>query len=230
VLQVFEFESNLGHLPTPEFIGYTHEMVKKMTPQKNPEKPALSPEGQKEKRNQSISILVFSVLLMVVIAVFFTTDLNKIKEFIKGAGAWGIIVSVLFYALMGMTLIPSEPFTLFIGALFGPLWATLIAGVGNTLSALVEYYLGTHIGSATDFMGKKDKLPFGLAKLRVDSPLFLIGARMIPGYGPKVVSVMAGIYKVPILRYLWTTAIPVFVGSAIFAFGGFGIGKLIKIL
>lgn len=187
------------------------------------------PSVDKEKRSQSISILVFSLLLMVLIAVFFTMDMAKIKDFISKAGAWGIVISILFYALLGMTLIPSEPFTLFIGALFGPLYATLIAGIGNTLSALVEYYLGTHLGNATNFLEKKDKLPLGLGKLKVESPLFLIGARMIPGYGPKVVSVLAGIYRVPILRYIWTTAIPVFLGSAIFAFGGFGIGKLAKI-
>lgn len=192
--------------------------------------PPVDEETRKNRRNQSISILVFSVLIMILVGVSFTTDLTRIKSFISSAGAWGIVISIVFYALMGMTLIPSEPFTLFIGALFGPLYATLIAGVGNTLSALVEYYLGTHIGSATNFMEKKDKLPFGLGKMKVESPLFLIGARMIPGYGPKVVSVLAGVYRVPILRYIWTTAIPVFLGSAIFAFGGFGIGKLTKIL
>jgi len=197
---------------------------------KNRQKPSLRRPVDKEKRNQSISILVFSVLLMILIAVFFTMDMGNIKDFISKAGAWGIVASILFYALLGMTLIPSEPFTLFIGALFGPFFATLIAGVGNTLSALVEYYLGTHVGSATSFLEKKDKLPLGLGKLKIESPLFLIGARMIPGYGPKVVSVLAGIYKVPIMRYIWTTAIPVFLGSAIFAFGGTGIGKLAKIL
>jgi uncharacterized membrane protein YdjX (TVP38/TMEM64 family) len=196
--------------------------------QKNKQQPPVDDETRKNRRNQSISILVFSVLIMILVGVFFTTDLARIKDFISSAGAWGIVISIIFYALMGMTLIPSEPFTLFIGALFGPFYATLIAGLGNTLSALVEYYLGTHIGSATNFIEKKDKLPFGLGKMKVESPLFLIGARMIPGYGPKVVSVLAGVYKVPILRYIWTTAIPVFLGSAIFAFGGFGIGKLTK--
>jgi len=196
--------------------------------QKNKQQPPVDDETRKNRRNQSISILVFSVLIMILVGVFFTTDLARIKDFISSAGAWGIVISIIFYALMGMTLIPSEPFTLFIGALFGPFYATLIAGLGNTLSALVEYYLGTHIGSATNFVEKKDKLPFGLGKMKVESPLFLIGARMIPGYGPKVVSVLAGVYKVPILRYIWTTAIPVFLGSAIFAFGGFGIGKLTK--
>jgi uncharacterized membrane protein YdjX (TVP38/TMEM64 family) len=191
---------------------------------------AISPEQRKEKRNQSITILVFSLLIMALVAAFFWADLDKIKEFIKQAGPWGILISIIFYALLGMTLIPSEPFTLFIGALFGPFYATLIAGVGNTLSAMVEYYLGTHIGSATNFMEKKHKLPFGLGNMKVESPLFLIGGRMIPGYGPKVVSVLAGVYRVPIWRYIWTTAIPVFAGSAIFAFGGFGIGKLANFL
>ena len=59
--------------------------------------------------------------------------------------------------------------------------------------------------------------------------MFLIGARMIPGYGPKVVSMMAGIYHVPVLRYLWTTAIPIFAGAALFAFGGRGIALLAKL-
>jgi uncharacterized membrane protein YdjX (TVP38/TMEM64 family) len=52
---------------------------------------------------------------------------------------------------------------------------------------------------------------------------------MIPGYGPKIVSMMAGIYRVPLLRYLWTTAIPIFVGAAAFAFGGAEIGVLTRI-
>ena len=182
-----------------------------------------------KSRSQSVYILILSVLIMVLAGVFFTQDLEKVKNFIKDAGAWGIVISILIYALLGVTLIPSEPLTLFIGALFGPLWATLIAGVGNTMSAFIEYYLGTNVGSATNFAEKKEKLPFGLGKMKVESPLFLIGARMIPGYGPKIVSMMAGMYRVPLLRYLWTTAIPIFTGSAIFAFGGFGIGLLTKL-
>jgi len=188
----------------------------------------LNSGDRKSKRAQSISILVFSVFIMALAAVIFATDLNKVKDFISQAGAWGIILSILIYALLGLTLIPSEPLTIFIGALFGPLMATLISWIGNTMSAFIEYYIGTHIGSATNFEEKKNKLPFGLGKLKVESPLFLIGGRMIPGYGPKVVSMLAGIYKVPALRYLWTTAIPIFFGSVIFAFGGAGIGLLTK--
>ena len=194
-----------------------------------PDTTNLVPESKKSGRSQSIYVLIFSLFIMALVAVFVTQDLNKVKSFIEQAGIWGVFFSIMIYALLGVTLIPSEPLTLFIGALFGPWLATLIAGTGNTLSALVEYYLGTHIGSATNFVAKKDKLPFGLGKLNVQSPLFLVGARMIPGYAPKIVSMLAGIYRVPILRYLWTTAIPIFTGAAIFAFGGAEIGTLTKI-
>jgi uncharacterized membrane protein YdjX (TVP38/TMEM64 family) len=185
--------------------------------------------NNKPSKTTSISIIAVSILIMVLAAIIFTQDLAKVKAFISRAGPWGIIVSIVIYALLGVTLIPSEPLTLFIGALFGPFLATIIAGTGNTFSALIEYYLGTHIGSAANFIERKDKLPFGLGKLNVDSLLFLIGARMIPGYAPKIVSTIAGIYRVPLVRYLWTTAIPVFIGSAVFAFSGHGLGALLKI-
>ncbi len=188
----------------------------------------LSPESRKKNQSQSIYILIFSILIMVLAAIMFTQNMSKIKVFVSQAGAWGILLSIMIYAILGLTLIPSEPLTLFIGALFGPVLATLIAGTGNTLSAFVEYYLGTHIGSATNFNEKKNKLPFNFGKLKVEYPLFLIGARLVPGYGPKVVSMLAGIYRVPLLRYLWTTIIPIFLGSAVFAFGGCGVGLLTK--
>jgi uncharacterized membrane protein YdjX (TVP38/TMEM64 family) len=186
------------------------------------------PEEKKEKRNQSLSILISIILFMVVIGVIVTFDLQKIETFIKGAGVWGLVVSILVYASLGATFIPSEPLTILIGAIFGPWIAVLTSWIGNSLSALVEYYIGRRIGSAANFLARKEKLPFGIGKFPVDSPFFLIGGRVIPLYGAKFVSVLAGIYHVPIIRYLWTTVIPVFIGSVMFAFGGFGLGKLIK--
>lgn len=178
-------------------------------------------------RTQSVLLLVFSLAAMIAAGYFVVTDFERIKIIIDQAGIWGVFISIAVYAILGVTLVPSEPLTILIGALYGPLIATLVAGVGNTLAALVEYFVGKRIGQATNFLEQKEKLPFGLGKLRVDSPLFLIGARMIPGYGPKVVSVLAGVYHISILTYLWTTAIPAFLGAAIFAFGGSGLGAAV---
>ena len=62
----------------------------------------------------------------------------------------------------------------------------------------------------------------------VNSVGFLIFGRMIPGYGGKIISILAVMYKVPMKRYLWTTATTNFLGSILLSYGGFGIVSLIK--
>ncbi|MDO9121492.1 MAG: VTT domain-containing protein [Anaerolineaceae bacterium] len=189
------------------------------------ENPSLQPDI-KESRKKTLATLFTSLAFMVAIGAIVAFDFEIIKSFISHAGVWGLVISVFVYAALGMTFIPSEPLTLLIGAMFGPWTAMIVSWIGNTLAAIVEYYFGQRIGSAANFLEKKEKLPFGLGKLPVNSAWFLIGGRAIPLYGAKAISVMAGVYHVPLLRYLWTTAVTIFFGSLLFSFGGFGLGKL----
>ncbi|MHB8087624.1 MAG: TVP38/TMEM64 family protein [Anaerolineaceae bacterium] len=189
------------------------------------ENSSLQPD-KKESRKKTWITLFTSLAFMVVIGAIVAFDFERIKTFISHAGIWGLVISVFVYAALGMTFIPSEPLTLLIGAMFGPWTAMIVSWIGNTLAAIVEYYVGQRIGSAANFLEKKEKLPFGLGKLPVDSAWFLIGGRAIPLYGAKAISVVAGVYHVPLYRYIWTTAVTIFFGSLMFSFGGFGLGKL----
>lgn len=181
---------------------------------------------KKESRKKTLITLITSLAFMIVIGSIVAFDFEKIKTFISHAGIWGLVISIFVYAALGMTFIPSEPLTLLIGAMFGPWTAMIVSWIGNTLAAVVEYFIGQRIGSAANFLEKKEKLPFGLGKLPVDSPWFLIGGRAIPLYGAKAISVVAGVYHVPLFRYIWTTAVTILIGSLMFSFGGFGLGKL----
>ncbi|MBA3074791.1 MAG: TVP38/TMEM64 family protein [Anaerolineae bacterium] len=189
------------------------------------ENPSPQPDN-KESRKKTLATLFTSLAFMVAIGAIVAFDFEKIKSFISHAGVWGLVISVFVYAALGMTFVPSEPLTLLIGAMFGPWTAMIVSWIGNTLAAIVEYYVGQRIGSAANFLEKKEKLPFGLGQLPVDSAWFLIGGRAIPLYGAKAISVMAGVYHVSLLRYIWTTAVTIFFGSLMFSFGGFGLGKL----
>lgn len=185
--------------------------------------------GEGKKHQHWISLIV--VLIIVIVAIFLLSrDMANIRKFIADSGWIGLAVSVLIYGLLGASPIPSEPLTVLLSTIFGPLNATIAAGLGNLLAALIEYYIGERISNVTDFSQKKQHLPFGLGRFPVDSPAFLITARMLPGYGPKFVSLMAGVYRVPLWRYIWTSAIPTFAGAAIFAYGGFGLLHLGKIV
>ena len=183
-------------------------------------------ENSDVNRNKTSTPLFTLIILFVailILIIFLSREMTYVREFIRSSGWIGVVVSILLYAALGATPIPSEPLTVLLSTLFGPLTATLVAGVGNTLAALMEYFIGMRIGDVGDMVKRKEKLPWGLGKFPIDSPVFLILGRFLPGYGPKFVSLISGMFRVPILRYVWTVALPTLIGAAIFAYGGFGI-------
>jgi uncharacterized membrane protein YdjX (TVP38/TMEM64 family) len=182
----------------------------------------------KPNKKKSLSILIIVLTVVIALVFLISSDLTAIRDFVKHSGWVGLVVSVLIYALLGASPIPSEPFTIIIAAAIGPIASTIVTGIGNLFSALIEYYMGHKISDVANFDEQRHKLPFGLGKLPVNSPMFLIGARMIPGYGPKFVSLVSGMYRVGMWRYIWTTAIATFSGAAIFAYGGFHLVNLFK--
>jgi uncharacterized membrane protein YdjX (TVP38/TMEM64 family) len=164
--------------------------------------------------------LLLVALVVLALALFVSRQMEQVRLFIRSSGWWGVIFSLVLYGILGASPVPSEPLTVLISTIYGPLAATLIAGSGNLLAALVEFFIGVKVGDAANFEQRKSKLPFGLGKMKVDSPIFLIGARMLPGYGPKFVSLIAGIYRVSLWRYAWTSAVSTLLGAAVFAYGG----------
>jgi uncharacterized membrane protein YdjX (TVP38/TMEM64 family) len=172
---------------------------------------------------------VIGILILIVVVYALSRHTHLIQSILYKSGPWAPLVAVLLYPLLAPTPITTDPVTVIVGVVYGPLVGVSIAWVGNTLAALVEYYIGTKIQKITNFEKTKEKLPFGLGKMPVNSAAFLVFGRMIPGYGGKVISILAGMYKVPLKRYLWTTAATNLLGSLLLSYGGFGVVRLIKV-
>jgi uncharacterized membrane protein YdjX (TVP38/TMEM64 family) len=150
------------------------------------------------------------------------------QSVIQKIGPYGFFFSIGIFAVLGATPIPSEPLTIFLSTIYGPLLATFATAIGNLLSALVEYFLGEKLGSLSNFSQWREKLPLGLGRFPVESPVFLLGARMVPGYGSKFVSLVGGAYQVPIGRYIWTTLLATSIGAAATAFAGYSVLTLLS--
>jgi uncharacterized membrane protein YdjX (TVP38/TMEM64 family) len=172
-------------------------------------------------------LILVSFGLAILLVVYIARHRQAVEGFIKGLGVAGPLAVVGLYITLGASPIPSDPLTVINGAMFGPVVGGLLAWLGTTLAALVEYYIGTKIGDAADFEKKQDDLPLGLGKMPVDSVWFLLGGRMLTGAGSKVVSLLSGIYEVSLWRYLWTTALSTLWGAVVYALGGFGLLKLL---
>lgn len=177
------------------------------------------------QQKNALVMLGVTVLILLLLARIIQEDMDRVQGLIASSGWVGLLVMVGIYGILGASPIPSEPFTLVLSAISGPFHATLVAGAGNLLAALVEYFIGDKVGEVAEFEKRRDQLPLGLGRLPVNSPSFLILARMLP-YTAKIVSLLSGIYGVSVWRYIWTTAVSTFLGAAMIAYGGFGLLSL----
>jgi len=171
----------------------------------------------KQNRTRLAAGLITILLVILIVVLILSRNMDVIREFLVRSGKIGLVISVALYGLLGASPVPSEPLTVLLSALYGPGYITIVATLGNLLSALVEYYIGRKIGDISDFEQRRQKLPFGLGKIPTDSVLFLIVARFLPGYGAKFISVFSGVYHVRLWRYIWTTVLSTFIGALVVA-------------
>ncbi len=177
------------------------------------------------KKAKFLSAVSFLISLLLIF--FVAKNIKNAEELIRSVGLVGPFVSLGLYTLLSFTPVTTDSLTVINGALFGPLWGSLISWMGNNLAALTEYYLGKSICAISGFDKTRYKLPFGLSKLPVDSFWFLFFGRLIPGYGGKIVSITGGLCNVPFRRYFWSAVITNLIGSIILAVIGFGLIKAI---
>lgn len=176
-------------------------------------------------------IWAFAGLVIAVVFIYFVAkNLRDIETIVSHAGLAAPVVIIVLYGLFAITPISTDPLTVVTGAMFGPLFGVLISWIGNNVASLVEYYFGSHIGKITNFKEIRNKLPLGLGKLPINSPWFLIGGRLIPGYGGKIISILAGVHHVKLFLYFWTSALTNFLGSLLLVLGGYHIIQLIRFL
>jgi len=118
----------------------------------------------KNDRMKLAAVLITVLLVILIVILVLSQNMDGIRAFLLRSGKIGLVISVGLYGLLGATPIPSEPLTVLLSALYGPFYITIVATLGNLLSAMVEYYIGRKIGDISDFEKRREKLPFGLGK------------------------------------------------------------------
>ncbi len=175
--------------------------------------------------NKTLKVFVIALFFILVIIALIKFDLSDIKNFIIQNKELAVLISFVVNFVLSVTFIPTVPFAIFISVLIGPLPTLILTTSGNTLAAFVHYQVGKSIGDVVDFEEKRAKLPFKLGKLPINSPIFLLAGRAVPG-GPKGLSFVCGAYRVPFFLYTWTTFVTNVIGAAFVAYGG---NELIKL-
>jgi uncharacterized membrane protein YdjX (TVP38/TMEM64 family) len=129
-------------------------------------------------------------------------------NFIRSLGAWGVAGSVGLMILHSFVPFPAELLTMANGMVYGPVWGVIITWIGALLGAYAAFGLTRWLGRP--FV--KKWAPFKYRKkidewsLEKGSKALLI-ARMIPVISFNVVNYAAGLTKVSLWTFFWTTGI-----------------------
>ncbi len=145
---------------------------------------------------------------------------KAISHYIASIHWWAYPIAVAIFAIVA-----SAPFSVtdaiavMNGALFGPLWGSVVNAVGLVFAAILGYYINKHASHLLDLEKTLDRLPAWAKRFRIGSPAFLLSVRIIPGLGGTLATSVAATFKVPLFVHVWTmcaVAIPICTLLAIF--------------
>lgn len=168
------------------------------------------------RRLGAVSILVLSFLLAVVVIKY----QPQLQHYIHSTNWIAFPAAIALFALVA-----SAPFSvtdalaIMNGALFGPLWGSIVNAVGLVFAALLGYYVNRHASQLLDLEATLERLPPWAKRFRIGSPAFLLTVRIIPGLGGTLATSVAAAFRVPVWVHVWTMcaiAIPICTLLAIF--------------
>jgi uncharacterized membrane protein YdjX (TVP38/TMEM64 family) len=171
------------------------------------------------KRIFGVAILLASFAL----AAYVIRYQPQVEHFIRSLGPFAYPIAIAIFAVVA-----SAPFSVtdalavMNGAIFGPLWGSIINAIGLVFAALLGYWINRRASHLLDLDAAIERLPPWVKRFPIGSPAFLLAVRVIPGFGGTVATASAAAFRVPVWVHVWTMcaiAIPICTLLAIFGHG-----------
>jgi uncharacterized membrane protein YdjX (TVP38/TMEM64 family) len=128
-------------------------------------------------------------------------------------------------AILLFTVVASAPFSvtdalaIMNGAIFGPLWGSVVNAIGLVFAALAGYGIALRTSHLLELDKQIDRLPPWVRRFKVGSPAFLLTLRIIPMAGGTLATQIAAAFRIPVWVHVWTMcaiAVPICTVLAIF--------------
>lgn len=135
-------------------------------------------------------------------------DTKGLRDYLRGLGAWGVLVLVAVTLLHAVVPYPAEIPTAAAGFVYSFAVALPIVMAGWLLSALATYAIGRYAGRPVLYRLVNERRFRGAeaAVLRGGAPV-LLAARLVPVVPFSLTGYVAGAARVPLWRFAWTTVV-----------------------
>lgn len=168
-------------------------------------------------------VLLFALLATIVWAVAQRgeIDLQAVQAWVQGMGGWGRLAYIGLYALATVLFLPGSVLTLVGGALFGPLWGTLINLTGATLGATLAFLISRYL--ASDWVRGRSG---GFLKQLIEGVegegwRFVAFTRLVPLFPFNLLNYALGLTRIRLSHYVIASYICMLPGALAYTYLGY---------
>ena len=178
-------------------------------------------------------LVLISVLVLVIVVSIAMTDFGKeltlakvqkaafkFKEHVQNHYYETAVIFICVYMVLNVWFPAAGVLTLLGGFLYGPVFGTIFVELAAVLGALFAFEAGRYIarGWVQKAWGKHLK---GFDnEVRIHGYMFLLMVRLFPLFPYILINFLAGLTKVRLWTFLWTTALGSLPGIVIFCYFG----------
>lgn len=144
----------------------------------------------------------------------------SLREIAQEGPFLSAIVFVTVFVALTLMLPAAALLTLLGGFLFGPLLAILYVLGATTAAAVLCFLVSRHLAEQWVQKRYADRLGSLNAQIEKHGPVYLIAVRLVPLVPFVAVNLAAGLTRVRLGTFAWTTALGAFPGIAVFSYAG----------
>nr|WP_058466793.1 TVP38/TMEM64 family protein [Fluoribacter gormanii] len=171
--------------------------------------------------------IVLALVSLITTAIFFHNYSNEIINWIEHLGWIAPILFLIIYCLATIMFLPTMVITLAGGALFGPLFGTLLNLLGATSGAAFSFLITRHLIYNWFSQRKGEKLGKLISAVEKKGWVIVAFLRLVPIIPFNIVNYGLGITTIKFRPYLLTTFIFLIPAEIIYTYLGYaGMGLL----
>jgi uncharacterized membrane protein YdjX (TVP38/TMEM64 family) len=183
-----------------------------------------------KKRSRQISFVLF-ILFALLVGMFLVKgdylSLEYIKthrleffNFIQGHYIPAVILFIVLYLMTALFLPGALALTVAGGMLFGALPAMVYVNIGATAGAIVAFQAARFLLGGWMQEHFKNQLDRFNREMERHGPHYMLVLRVLPIIPFFVVNYCAGLTRIPLKTFVWTTSLGMLPGSFIYAYAG----------
>jgi uncharacterized membrane protein YdjX (TVP38/TMEM64 family) len=184
--------------------------------------------------------IIFLIIILALIAITRLADLDRyltfenlqenkfrLQQIVQGNYVLSVGGYIVTYIVVVAFSIPGAAIlTLTGGFLFGVLWGAIYVNAGATTGAALAFLFCRYVAGEWVQNKYQDKLKTFNKALSKNGYRYLLALRFIPVFPFFLINIFAGLTKIPLRTFIWTTSIGIFPGSLVYAFAGKQLGDI----